>query len=333
MHSDQMKRRDVLSLLGGAAAMSSTLRPRAARAQQPAMPVVGYLGGASPVASTLAAFRKGLNEQGYAEGRNVAFEFRDTEQYDRLPALAAELVRRRVAVIFTAGNNNAALAAKAATATIPVVFATGGDPVRMGLVRSLNRPGGNVTGVTFFGTELAPKRLELLRELVPQATTIAYLVNPTNAGVELNIRDMQTAARSVGQQIIVLRASTTDEIDTAFTTLVRQRAGGLLINADAFLNSRGDQLIGLAARHGIPAIGFDSEFTAAGGLMSYSDDRLESWREAGVYVGRILKGEKPADLPVLQPTKFDFAINLKTAKALGLTFPPSFHLRATEVIE
>jgi ABC-type uncharacterized transport system substrate-binding protein len=324
-----MQRRSFLTLLGSAVAAW----PVTARAQRPAMPVVGFLGVGPPVASTLAALRKGLNEQGYVEGRDVAIEFRDTEQYDRLPALAAELVRRPVAVIVTASNVDAAKAAKVATATIPIVFTVGIDPVRLGLVTSLNRPGGNVTGVTFLAQELTPKRLELLRELVPQATTIAYLANPTNAAVESNNRDVQAAARSVGQQIIVLNASTANEIETAFATLARQRAGGLLITGDAFFVSRRDQLVALAAHHGIPAVHFAPEFTAAGGLMSYSDDRIESWRQAGLYVGRILKGEKPADLPVLQPTKFAFVINLKTAKALGIEFPPSFHLRATEVIE
>jgi putative tryptophan/tyrosine transport system substrate-binding protein len=321
-------RREFITLLGGAAATW----PLAARAQQPAMPVVGYLSVAS-TASRLAGFRKGLNEQGYIDGHNVAIEIRDTDQYDRLPALAAELVRRRVAVIVTAGPNGAAQVAKSATATIPIVFLIGGDPVGAGLVASLNRPGGNLTGVTFLGNELGPKRLELLRELVQQATTIAFLVNPATSQTEVNTRNMQTVARSVGQQIIVLNASTTSEIDAAFATLGQQRAGGLLVNNDGFFVSRRDQIVALAARQGIPAVYFAPEFTAAGGLMSYSDDRVESYRQAGLYVGRILKGDKPADLPVLQPTKFEFVINLKTAKALGLEFPPSFHLRATEVIE
>jgi putative ABC transport system substrate-binding protein len=297
------------------------------------MPVIGYLGVGPPTGSTLAALRKGLSEQGYVEGRNVAFEFRDTEQYDRLPTLAAELVHRPVAVIFTANNINAAQAAKAATATIPIVFTVGINPVEIGLVTSLARPGNNATGVTFLADEMQPKRLELLRELVPQIATIAFLVNPTNSQSDRQIRDMQTVARSVGQQIIVLSASTASEIETAFATLGQQRAGGLLIIGDAFFNSRRDQLVALAARLRIPAVHFDASFTTAGGLMSYSDDRLDSWRQAGLYVGRILKGEKPAELPVLQPTKFDFVINLKTAKSLGIEFPPSFHLRATEVIE
>jgi putative ABC transport system substrate-binding protein len=325
----RMQRREFITILGGAAAAW----PVAAAAQQPAMPVIGFLSVGPPDARPLAALRKGLSEQGYAEGRNVAIEFRDTEQYDRLPALAAELVRRRVAVIFTASSFAAAQAAKAATTTIPIVFSLGNDPVGLGLVASLNRPGGNATGVTFFATELGPKRLELLRELVPQGTTIAYLANPANSPTDRSTRTMQAAARSVAQRIIVLNASNDKEIETAFAALVRERAGGLLIGGDAFFNSRRDQLVALAARHGIPAVHFDPGFTMAGGLMSYSDDRIESWRQAGLYVGRILKGAKPADLPVLQPTKFDFVINLKTAKALGIDFPPSFHLRATEVIE
>jgi putative ABC transport system substrate-binding protein len=327
-----MRRRDVITFVGGAVAAPVSW-PHAVRAQQTAMPVIGYLGVGPPVANNLAALRKGLSEQGYIEGRNVAFEFRDTEQYERLPALAAELVGRRVAVIFTGSNINAAQAAKAATATIPIVFTVGTNPVETGLVTSLGRPGGNASGVTYLVEEMAPKRLELMRELVPQVTTIALLVNPANAQSGQQIRDMQTAAGSVGQQIIVLRASTASEIETAFATLVRERAGGLLINGDAFFVSRRDQLLALASFLRIPAVHFDPAFTRAGGLMSYSDDRFESWRQAGVYVGRILKGEKPADLPVVQPTRFDFVINLKTAKALGLEFPPSFHLRATEVIE
>ena len=321
-------RRELLVALGGAAAAW----PLAARAQ-PAMPVLGYLGGGPPVASWLAGLRKGLNDLGYAEGRNLAIEFRIAEQYDRLPALVAELVRRRVALIVTASNADAAQAAKAATTTIPIVFTLGADPVATGLVASLARPGGNVTGVTFLGPELQPKRLELLRELLPQATTLAFLENPTNSQAALNIRTLQAAARSVGVQIIVLRASTAGEIDAAFAGLVEQRVAGLLLDPDAFFVSRRDQLVALAARHKIPSVYFAPEFTAAGGLMSYSDNRIESFRKAGLYVGRILKGEKPADLPVLQPTKFEFAINLKAAKALGIEFPQSFHLRADTVIE
>jgi putative ABC transport system substrate-binding protein len=330
MNADAMQRRNFITLLGGAAAVW----PVAVRAQQPAVPVIGYIGvGTRPEPSALAPFSKGLNDMGYIDGRNVAIEFRVTEQYDRLPTLAAELVRRQAAVIYAYGPANAAQAAMAATATIPIVFATGADPVSLGLVASLNRPGRNATGITFFSSALAAKRLEMLRELAPQAATIAVLVNPDNARTEGDKSDMEAAARSVGQQIILVSAGTASEIDTAFGTIARQRAGALLVNGDAFYLSRRDQFVALAARDGIPANYNTREYVATGGLMSYGDDRSESYRQAGNYVGRILKGAKPADLPVLQPTKFDFVINLKTAKALDLTFPPSFHLRATEVIE
>jgi len=323
-----MRRREFVGLVGGAAML-----PLAAGAQQrPAMPVIGFLSAGPPVASYVAGFRKGVNELGYSEGLNLAIEFHITEQYDRLPALAAELVRRRVAVIFATAVE-AAQAAKAATTTIPIVFTNGADPVEIGLVASLARPGGNVTGVTFLAAEMTPKRLELLRELLPQATTIAFLVNPANSQTDLIIRTMQAAARGVGQKILVLSASTASEIDAAFASLVEQMAGGLLVENDAFFATRRDQLVALAARHRTPSVYFNPAFTAAGGLMSYTDDRVESFRQAGLYVGRILKGEKPADLPVLQPTKFEFAINLKAAKALGIEFPQSFHLRADTVIE
>jgi len=323
-----MRRRAFITLLGGAAAW-----PISARAQQPAMPVIAYLGVGPPIADHLSGLRKGLSDRGYVEGRNLAIEFRTTEQYDRLPALAAELVRQRVSVIVTAANVNAAQAARAATATIPIVFTLGNNPVRVGVVPSLSRPGGNATGVTFLAQELTAKRIEVLHELVPQGTTIAVLANPTNAVNELNTGDVQAAAGSIGQQIFALGASTANEIEMAFATFAQQQLGGLLIVGDAFFVSRIDQIVELAARNRIPAIHFDPGFTRAGGLMSYSDDRAESWRQAGRYVGRILKGEKPADLPVLQPTKFEFIINLKAAKVLGIEFPPSFHLRATEVIE
>ena len=250
-----------------------------------------------------------------------------------MPALAAELVARRVAVIFTFSNLNAAQAAKAATSTIPIVFTLGADPVLQGLVASLNRPGANVTGVSFLASEMEPKRLELLGELVPQGATIAYLANPANPANQLNTRNIQTAARSVGQRLTVLNASTPPEIDTAFARLAREQAGGLLVEADGLFVARRSQLIVLAARYTVPAIYFAPEFVSGGGLMSYSDDRAESFRQAGLYVGRIRKGEKPAALPVLQPTKFQFAINVSTARALGLEFPPSFRLRANEVIE
>jgi len=324
-----MRRREFITLLGSAGAAW----PLVARAQQPVVPVIGYLGVGSPIPNNLAAFRKGLGEQGFTEDRNVAVEFRSSEQYDQLPALAAELVRRRVAVIVTEGNFNAAQAAKNATATIPIIFTLGADPVRLGLVASLNRPGGNISGVTFLANELEPKRLELLRELVPQATTVAFLANPTNLGGEPTIRDMQAAAGSVGQQIIVLNAGTASEIEAAFASLVEQRVRGLLVSADAFFISRRDQIVALAARHAIPTVYFARQFPTAGGLMSFGDDRSESFRQAGIYVGRILKGEKPADLPVQQPTKFELVLNLKVAKALGLTVPPSILLRADEVIE
>jgi putative tryptophan/tyrosine transport system substrate-binding protein len=323
-----MRRREFIAVLGASAAW-----PVVVRAQQPATQVIGFLGIGPPVASNLAGLRKGLGEAGFAEGRNVAIVFRNTEQYDQLPALASDLVQQKVAVIVTASSVDAARAAKAATTTIPIVFALGTSPVEVGLVPSLGRPGGNATGVTYLAEELAPKRLELLRELVPQATTVAHLVNPSNSATESNIRNAQAAASRTGQRIIVVGASTAREIEAAFEIIVRERAGGLLIGGDAFLNSRREQIVTLAARHALPAVYFDPNFTEAGGLVSYSDDRIESWRQAGLYVGRILKGEKPADLPVLQPTKFELKINLKTARALGIDFPPSFHLRATEVIE
>jgi len=321
-----MKRRDFIALLGGAA------WPLAARAQQPASPVIGFLGNGEQGADTLAAFRSGLNDAGYVEGHNVAIEYASAHgEYDRLPALAAELVQRRVAVIFATAPTNAVYAAKAATSTIPIVFVTGGDPVKLGFVASLNRPGGNVTGVSYFTTELTPKRLELVRELVPGVATIAVLSNP--ASTRTDEGDIEAAARSVGQRIVILHASTAGEIDTAFSIMAQQGAGALLVVGESFLTSRRDQIAALAARNLIPAVYNHYLYVVAGGLMSYGDDRLESQRQAGRYIGRILNGEKPADLPVLQPTKFQFVINLKAAKALGLTFPLSFQLRADEVIE
>jgi putative ABC transport system substrate-binding protein len=324
-----MRRREFITVFGAAVAW-----PLASAGQQPSMPAVGYLGpGAAVSPYQMAALRKGLGEQGYFEGRNFVFEARSTENFDRMPALAAELVARRVAVIFTFSNLNAAQAAKAATSTIPIVFTLGADPVLQGLVASLNRPGANVTGVSFLASEMEPKRLELLGELVPQGATIAYLANPANPANQLNTRNIQTAARSVGQRLTVVNASTPPEIDTAFARLAREQAGGLLVEADGLFVARRSQLIVLAARYTVPAIYFAPEFVSGGGLMSYSDDRAESFRQAGLYVGRIRKGEKPAALPVLQPTKFQFAINVSTARALGLEFPPSFRLRANEVIE
>jgi putative tryptophan/tyrosine transport system substrate-binding protein len=274
-----------------------------------------------------------MNEVGFVEGRNVAVEVRATDRYDQLLAFAAELVRRQVDVIYAFGTANSAQAAKAATATIPIVFANGSDPVSLGLVASISRPGGNVTGVTFFSGTLVAKRLEFLRELVPQAVTIAFLVNPTNARNEIDKASMQAAARSLGQQLIVLTASTAAEIDAAFATAAQQRVGAILVNGDAFFTGQPQELVALAARHAIPTSYSSRAAAEAGGLMSYGDNRQDSYRQAGIYIGRILKGAKPADLPVLQPAKFELVINLKTAKALGLTVPPTLFARADEVIE
>jgi putative ABC transport system substrate-binding protein len=322
-------RREFIKLLGSAVAW-----PLAARGQQPSMAVIGYLGGGgAPPPSTLAAFRKGLGEIGFIEGRNVAIVLRTTEQNDQLPTLVAELISLPVAVIHAAGTSNGAQAAKVATATIPIVFSTGADPVNLGLVASMNRPGGNITGVTYFSNILTAKRLELLRELVPSAKVMAFLVNPSNARAETDMKEIDAAGRSIGQEIVILRASSAPEITAAFATMAERGVGGVLIGGDGLFTQRPDILIALAARYRIPGSYSTRGAAEAGGLMSYGDDRLESNRQAGIYVGRVLKGEKPADLPVLQPTKFEFVINLKTAKTLGITFPPSFHLRADEVIE
>jgi len=328
-----MRRREFITLLGGAAAAW----PFAAPAQQPAMPVVGFLSAESHAlfVDRLRAFLKGLSETGYVEGQNVAIEFRWAEQrYDRLPALAADLVGRQVAVIATVGSAPAALAAKAATTTIPVIFFTGGGPLQLGLVASLSRPGGNLTGVTSLNVEVGPKRVELLHQVVPTARLIALLVNPTSPNLtESTVREAQGAANTLGIKLDVLHASTERDIDEAFASIAQRRAGGLVIAPDAFFISHGQKLGALALHHAMPAIFQYRPFAAAGGLMSYGSSVAESYRLAGVYTGRILKGEKPADLPVQQVTNVELILNLKTAKALGLTIPLPLLGRADEVIE
>jgi putative ABC transport system substrate-binding protein len=325
-----MRRRKFITLLGGAAAW-----PLAAHAQQPAMPVIGFLNGASPggVASNVKAFREGLKQAGYVEGQNLAIEYRwANDQYDRLAALADDLVRRRVSVIVA--NTPANLVAKASTSAIPIVFTTGGDPVKLGLVASLDRPGGNVTGVTQLAVEVAPKRLELLHELIPTASTIALLVNSADpAQAEPISRASQAAAHGLGLDLHVLNANAESEFDGVFANLNQLRAGGLVISAGTFFTNHSEQLAALALRHSVPAIFEYRPFVAAGGLAGYGGSITESYRLAGVYTGRILKGEKPADLPVQQSTKVELYINLKTAKALGITVPLSLLGRADEVVE
>jgi putative tryptophan/tyrosine transport system substrate-binding protein len=327
-----VKRREFITLLGGAAAW-----PRVARAQQPTMPLIGFLhsGSAAAFAAPLAAFRKGLSEAGYVEGQNVAIEYRWAEgQNDRLPALAAELVRRPVAVIVTPGSTAATLAAKAATATIPIIFTIGADPVKIGLVASLNRPSGNATGINDFGVEIGAKRLGLLHELLPGAACFGILVNPDNPVVtESFVTELQTAASAIGRQIEVVAASTNSDIDAAFATLVKKRADALLISPDALFVTRRVQLITLAVRHALPALYHRREFADAGGLMSYGSDLSDQYRQMSVYVGRILKGEKASEMPVQLPTRFEFVINLQTAKTLGIEIPATLLARADEVIE
>ena len=324
-----MKRREFILALGGAAVW-----PLAARAQQPAMPVIGFLRSASLADATylVTAFRQGLKEVGFVEGQNVAVEYRSGENLpDRLPALVAELIGRPVSVIVA--NNDAALAAKAATTTVPIVFATGGDPVGEGLVASLNRPGGNVTGVVFLNSLIGAKRLELLRQLVPKATTIGVLVYPHSPTTAADRKYVQDAAQALGQQLLVLDVSSDRDIETAFATFVQRGAGALLVGIGGFMFSNRERLVALAARHALPASYGWREAVVAGGLMSYAPSITDAFRQTGIYAGRILKGEKPADLPVMQSTKFEFVINLKTAKTLGLEVPAQLLALTDEVIE
>ena len=324
-----MKRRELIMLLGGAAAW-----PLAARAQQPATPMVGFLDGQSFDPYLMTSFREGLKDGGYIEGRTVAIYFRSADgQTDRLVTLAGDIVGRRVAVIVTTGGGAEALAAYAATTTIPIVFVNGVDPVSSGLVMSLNRPGGNATGVYIFQQVLEGKRLGLLRELVPSAASIAVLLNPTNANFQTQLRGVQDAARDLGQQVSILSANTEREIDVAFATVAQSGARALLVGSDPFFSSERDQVIALAARYAIPAIYEGREFATAGGLASYGTSLADAYRQAALYAGRILKGEKPADLPIVQPTKFEFVINMKTAKTLGLDVSPGLAASADEIVE
>jgi putative ABC transport system substrate-binding protein len=331
MPFDQLHRREFITLLGGAAAW-----PLAARAQQQPMPVMGFLASASAegYAYVLPWVREGLSLTGYVEGRNLAIEYRWADyQFDRLPELAANLVQRPVAVIFATGGVVSAIAAKSATTTIPIVFAQGSDPIRYGLVASLNRPGGNVTGVTFYNSALGPKRIGLLREVVPKATVFAVLVNPNNPNAIPDTAEMQEAGRSIGVTIEVVQADNDRDLDDAFAKAVQLRADALIVHIDALFQAHDKQVVALAAKYAIPTMYSTRQFTPLGGLISYGTEPADVYRQAGAYAGRVLRGEKPADLPVLQPTKFELVVNLRTAKALGLKIPESFLLLADEVIE
>jgi putative ABC transport system substrate-binding protein len=335
MRSELLNRREFIALLGGAA-VAPILSPRFAHSQPAAIPVIGYLSARSPedTAHLVAAVRRGLAGHGLVEGRNVRIEYRFANgQYDRLPAMAAELVGLGVTVLTATGGEPAAFAAKAATSTIPIVFLIGGDPVKQNLVASFNRPGGNVTGVTLLTNLLEPKRLGLLRELVPSAARIGFLFNPSFPPSVGQLADVQQAARAANMQVEVLRANNDSEIDAAFETILQQRLGALSIAASPFFDTRREKIVGLATRHRVPAMYHFREFAVAGGLVSYGIDPVDAYRQTGVYTGRVLKGTKPADLPVMQATKFEFVINLKTAKALGLEVPPTVSARADEVIE
>jgi putative tryptophan/tyrosine transport system substrate-binding protein len=326
-----MRRREFIPIFGGL-----VVWPLVARAQQLALPTIGFLSGRSPAeaASALASFRQGLGETGYFEGKNVSIEYRWAEgRYDQLPSLVAELLSHRVTVIAATGGEPSALAAKAATATVPVVFTIGSDPMRLGLVASLNKPGANVTGVTFIYTQLGTKRLELLRQFMPKASAITMLINPTFPPALVEVDEVKTAGQSFGLQIDVLKAGTEQEIDTAFTTMARQKVDALLLGTDPFLLGQRDQIVRLAMRHSIPTMSTSREFVEAGGLMSYGPSLSNGYRQAGIYVGRILSGANPAELPVLQPTSFPLTINLKTAKTLGVTVPPNVLALADDVIE